>query len=691
MQTENHFYKLWKIIKSRDRALERAREVIQEFRQREQETSEAWNDLQNYNKTLEAALAEKTVEIAEKTVEIAEKNRLLSAEKDLVQYLQDQLQSIEIVRSQLIDELHQSNHQLHQANHQLHQANHQLHQSNHQLHQSNHQLHQEIERFKQEAAHLNHEIAFLSTNKAAARKLIKTFLNKFKLYNFIYRKYSFFVPIYNFIFRDKWKPSTIYRPLESATNINLDSEVINSELSGNNYKDSTENKSKNAHVKIQRIDMASPTVEAFLIHREFDENIDFNSLELISGIIDDFRNVLCVNPCQQVLPLLQILSQNQVKVTCVDCKDTDFHLCLSQFEISSLELGDWMVTAGKTHFWDYDALLINSSLPKEMLMMIQGRLSPKTKLLVNGTTLNNDLEGEAPYIEIKGLQIYKSPPTTWIDPVWQDGTAEQLLWPWNYKHPVFPSTLPSGKPWPKISVVTVTFNQGAYIEETLRSVLLQGYPNLEYIVIDGGSNDNTLTILKRYQSELAYWVSEPDRGQSHALNKGFSQATGDILAWLNSDDRYLPDTLFRVALAFDTYGTDIIAGGCLLTQGNNPTPIKTHHNAMPVGKVVPLPLESLLNIDECWQQGQFFYQPEVFWTREIWERAGSKVDETLFYSLDYELWLRMAHCGASIVHIPDPLTVFRFHEEQKTHGSEIPYLPELKEVSAKFRREVLGG
>lgn len=286
---------------------------------------------------------------------------------------------------------------------------------------------------------------------------------------------------------------------------------------------------------------------------------------------------------------------------------------------------------------------------------------------------------------IEDLQAYNQLSSQWLDPFWSIYQQEsKLKWPWDTPDWEIPSTLPSGKPWPKISVVTVTLNQGNYLEETIRSLLLQRYPNLEYIVIDGGSTDNTSEILARYGEQLSYCVSEPDNGQSNAINKGFHQATGSILAWLNSDDQYLPTTLFRVAMAFDTYTTDIVAGGCQLIKGDNRQPLKTHHNAMPVGKVVNLPLHRLLRIDECWQQGEFFYQPEVFWTREIWQKAGGYVDENLFYSLDYELWVRMAHQGATIVHIPESLTIFRLHEQQKTHGDEIPFLPELRAVRDSF-------
>ena len=237
-----------------------------------------------------------------------------------------------------------------------------------------------------------------------------------------------------------------------------------------------------------------------------------------------------------------------------------------------------------------------------------------------------------------------------------------------------PKTLPDGSPWPKISIVTPSYNQGEFIEETILSVINQNYPNLEYILIDGGSRDDTMAIVARYRQHFSYVVSETDKGQSNAINKGFAVATGEILTWLNSDDRLAPGALYAVALGFYTSGADAVAGLCQIYRDG--VEIEQHLTSCPDGVIS---LTDILDLENCWLQGQFFYQPEVMFTREIWVKAGGRVDESLYYSMDYEMWARFATEEATIKVIAHPVAQYRMHEKQKTSFIE-QYRPELLKV-----------
>ncbi len=259
--------------------------------------------------------------------------------------------------------------------------------------------------------------------------------------------------------------------------------------------------------------------------------------------------------------------------------------------------------------------------------------------------------------------------------------AEQPAAPHGSTSPL-PPTLPGGEPWPRISIVTPSFNQGRYIEQTIQSVMQQGYPDVEHIVIDGGSTDETLAILDKYRASLAHVVSEPDRGQSHALNKGFARATGEIFTWLNSDDMLAPGALAAAAIAFHQSRADMIAGVCQLQSDGQA--LCQHLTSCTDG---PLPLEDLLDLNRCWLRGQFFYQPEVMFTRHLWERAGGHVDESCYYSMDYELWLRFAEAGARLHVVGRPLAIFRVHPDQKTSAPP-RFQQELVEVRDAYLKRL---
>jgi glycosyltransferase involved in cell wall biosynthesis len=190
-----------------------------------------------------------------------------------------------------------------------------------------------------------------------------------------------------------------------------------------------------------------------------------------------------------------------------------------------------------------------------------------------------------------------------------------------------------GAPWPLVSIVTPSYNQGQYIEETIRSVLLQGYPNLEYIIIDGGSSDRTAEIIKKYEPWLAYWVSESDRGQSDAINKGFSRSTGRIVSWLNSDDFLERNALARVVMVLAAADKDV---GAVVGIGNW---------INPYGEIYRfnVPLEISRNTLLRWSMDPEveFPQPACFFTRDAWE-FGGPLSLNLHYCMDLALWIKIA-------------------------------------------------
>jgi glycosyltransferase involved in cell wall biosynthesis len=230
-------------------------------------------------------------------------------------------------------------------------------------------------------------------------------------------------------------------------------------------------------------------------------------------------------------------------------------------------------------------------------------------------------------------------------------------WPWTEETPRIPETMPDGNPWPRVSVITPSYNQDKFIEETIRSVLLQRYPNLEYIIIDGGSTDESLNIIKQYEPWLAYWASEPDRGQSHAINKGLRRASGDIIAYLNSDDLYLPGAV-RQAVQFLSQDeeSDIVYGDCRVVDKESQTIFLGR------GRDFDLFVELCRN---------FVYQPTVFMRRKLLDLVGY-LDEELNYAMDVDYWLRAA-MKVKFSYLPVELAAFRITESSKTGKDLIPF------------------
>ena len=234
-------------------------------------------------------------------------------------------------------------------------------------------------------------------------------------------------------------------------------------------------------------------------------------------------------------------------------------------------------------------------------------------------------------------------------------------WPWTEESELLPEKMPDGRSWPKISIVTPSYNQGEFLEETIRAVLLQNYPNLEYFIMDGGSTDNSVEIIKTYKPWLTYWVSEKDKGQADAINKGFERVTGDILAWLNSDDTYEPDILKDIASNIDfSKDKNIVAGNVRAVESNG--------KEIRVWKTRKPNFYALLNQYQLYlMRGCVFMpnQPSVFWHRSIYDQIGP-LKEELEYSMDYEYWLRILKAGYIFVKINKVLSNYRFHDKSKT-------------------------
>jgi glycosyltransferase involved in cell wall biosynthesis len=209
------------------------------------------------------------------------------------------------------------------------------------------------------------------------------------------------------------------------------------------------------------------------------------------------------------------------------------------------------------------------------------------------------------------------------------------------------------KEYPKLSIITPSYNQAAFLEQTIRSVLDQHYPNLEYFVVDGVSTDGSQEIIKKYEKELAWWVSEPDHGQAEAINKGFGRATGEYIAWINSDDLYLPGSFMKATTVFlKNPDMGMVFGDVLAIDSQGRTT-----NIMRYGD---WGIEDLM-------QFSIIGQPGVFMRREYLEKVkeGEQYLETRYhYLLDHQLWLRIALL-APMQHIKEPLAAGRFHTEAK--------------------------
>lgn len=204
---------------------------------------------------------------------------------------------------------------------------------------------------------------------------------------------------------------------------------------------------------------------------------------------------------------------------------------------------------------------------------------------------------------------------------------------------------------PKISVITPSFNQAAFLERTIRSVIEQRYPNLEYIIIDGGSTDGSVDIIRRYADRITYWVSEPDSGQANAINKGLRRASGEWVAWQNSDDVYYPGALHAIADVIRRNPDAAIVTGDIMLIDENDHEIRDIHYIRP-------------SYGAMLAEGMMLPNQATFWRRTLHTEVGW-IDESLHYAFDYEWFLRLIH-GRRAAHTSHILGGYRLHDETKT-------------------------
>ncbi len=222
---------------------------------------------------------------------------------------------------------------------------------------------------------------------------------------------------------------------------------------------------------------------------------------------------------------------------------------------------------------------------------------------------------------------------------------------------------------PLVSILTPSYNQGRFLEETIRSVLTQDYPNLEYIIVDGGSSDGSVDIIRRYAERLSWWVSEPDRGQTDAINKGFARATGEIFAWLNSDDTYLPGAVSAAVHCLQAHpeASLVYADANLVDED---------------GRIIGRFPSRQTNLNKLLRGSVHIPQQTAFFRASAWNQVAP-LDPTFQFAMDYDLWVRLAKL-APLVYSPGLWANFRLHGAGKSIAMDDRCYPEMIRV---YQRE----
>lgn len=242
-------------------------------------------------------------------------------------------------------------------------------------------------------------------------------------------------------------------------------------------------------------------------------------------------------------------------------------------------------------------------------------------------------------------------------------------YPWTEGSNALPTSPPNGGKWIKISVITPSYNQGQFLEETIRSVLLQGYPNLEYILMDGGSTDNSLEIIQKYAPFITQWVSQKDKGQADAINQGLGRSTGAVMGWLNSDDLLLPNALQHIAKAFHQHHDwSVVCGFRQIIDSDS-----------------KLITNSIRGLPHSYQlkHRNIIAQETTYWRRKVWEKLG-QLDETLHYCMDYEYWQRMLANGYDFNLLPAYIGCIRYHDSSKTISQNARFKRDLEVIYQRY-------
>src|SRR5579859_3303033 len=243
-------------------------------------------------------------------------------------------------------------------------------------------------------------------------------------------------------------------------------------------------------------------------------------------------------------------------------------------------------------------------------------------------------------------------------------------WPWTEAGPLLAAGRAAAPDWPALAVVTPSYQQAEFLEETIRSVLLQGYPNLRYAIMDGGSTDGSVELIRKYEPWLDYWFTGPDGGQAQAIDLGFDRIGGEILVWLNSDDVFEPNALRQAARQFSQHPAAILIYGNARHIARDGTPTS------PADYVRQADRQYLVHVANA------IAQPSAYFRRVAYEAAG-KLDHDLKWSLDYDLWIRLAGHGA-LLYFPEMLSRMRIYPEAKTSRGLPAMFDEMRAVGQRY-------